>query len=741
MIFMFIRMEKFILISLILVGLLCPNGGLAAGQMFWDWPAGSPFKDVELLGAAVDEHGALVPGLTARATGPIGSEVCWSVAPDGKGGFFTGTGHGGEIHHTDKNGETRVFAELEGAEVFSLWPLPDGGLFAGCGSEGDFYRVDSTGDHQLLGKVPGGYIWAIVADESGKTVWLATGSPAAIYRYTADTGLEELISFPAQNTLDLMLDRDGSLLAATQGPGLVYRLDPENPVTPWLICETRQDEVRQFLRGPDDHIFFLALNNSPNNADDEGSKSPNNGAIPPSLMSLFGVMETPQVDKAALFRVEEDDRFSPWWSGNLDLMIVAWSPEWGWLGGGPLASGDGLAMVHRLIPPASDYVLAAWPGGDILDIVLMDPKNSKMSLLVSQAHPGGVQRLMAVTDEPLFAISPPLDAGSPVTWGHLNWQGEAGPGKLRWSVRCGNRSTPDNSWTQWSDSWTTDDRDLELPATRFLQWRVEMPPRKQGAEKTWRVNSVSVSAWQENSPPVVRSFTIENLSEINRGGLSGMSDNVTQSFASGLKVEFGRKSLANARVGARRAAFTRPVRVMTWDGRDANSDRLLYRLEFRRQDEQSWRTIIEETAEQLGSWDTSEVPDGRYQVRVVVSDRLDNPGDQALSNSREAGPLLVDNTPAELSSFQVKKVEGGMRLSFKVQDQASVLAQAVVRLPDGREERLDPKDLICDSRSEEFDVVIPWPVSGRPEGDDPWRLRVEVWDLAGNSTIAEGEAR
>ncbi len=732
-----IEMRRQFLGLLLLVGLLLPTGVLAAGQMFWDWPAGRDFEEVELSGAAIDEHGFLVPGFSIHETGPTGAEVCWRVVSHDGEQFFTGTGHAGELYHTDGHTETKLFSKLEGAEVFSLCPLPNGELLAGCGPDGHLYHVDATGESTLLAQIPGGYVWAITVTPDGKTVWLGTGSPAKIYRYTMSGELEDVATFSAQNVLDVMLDRDGTLLVATQGPGLVYRLDPRRPEKPWLICETSQDEVRQFIRGPEEQVFFLALNNGPVDSGPPDSDADKKGAVPPSLMALFGVFEEATMDKAALFRLEDNNRFSLFWSGNLDLMIVAWNSEWGWLGGGPLSDEDGLAVVHRLTPPAGQHALAAWSGGDILDLTVLNDSE----LLVSQAHPGGVQRLDRQGDDPLMAISPALDGGSPVNWGRLNWQGVPAAGKLRWSVRCGNRSVPDKSWTPWTDSWTEEGHDLDLPDSRFLQWRVQLPQPKAGSNQTWKVTSVSVSAWQENTPPVIREFIVENISDISLGGLLGMGNNVTQTFDSGLKVEFGRKSTAGRKADPRRAAFTRPVRVMTWQGQDINGDRLLYGLEYRREGDQSWRTIVQETPEQLGSWDTSGIPDGRYSIRVTASDRLDNPGELARSSTREAGPLIVDNTPPEITHFKVEKLPAGLRISLRARDQASVLSQAFIRLPDGREQRLDPVDRICDSRHEDFRIEIPWPMSSRQTGNEPWQIRVEVWDLFGNAVVAEGDAQ
>ena len=47
-----------------------------------------------------------------------------------------------------------------------------------------------------------------------------------------------------------------------------------------------------------------------------------------------------------------------------------------------------------------------------------------------------------------------------------------------------------------ASTWRDRDHALDLPATRFLQWRVEFPVGGSADGSTWRVDAVSVSAWQ-----------------------------------------------------------------------------------------------------------------------------------------------------------------------------------------------------------------------------------------------------
>jgi hypothetical protein len=715
------------------------NDSLAAGPVFWDWPADRAFSEMQLEGAAINRDGLLVAGLSSRTVGPVGPEVFWRIISDGKGGYFTGTGHGGEIHHTTAADKSRLVVRLEGTEVFSLLVLEGGDLLAGCGPEGQLYRIDKDGQATLLDSVPGGYIWAMAQDQQDDVVWLAAGSPAAVFRLDLDSGsLENAVDLPAQNALDLVFDDQGRLLVSTQGPGLIYRLDPGRPLELRLLLETAQDEARQFITGPEGHLYVLALNTDgagqPGGSLQQGAVQ---SATPPTLLSLMIEGNGSEIPRAALYRIEDDGLVVPWWSGEVDLMIAAWSPRWGWLGGGPLAEDSGRTILHGLTIPSGSHPLAGWIGGDVLDILVAEGASDEESIIVCQAHPGSVTALSGQGKSPRHAVSPPLDGGMPVTGGRLKWQTDGGKGKLQWSVRGGNRSEPDDSWSDWSDTWTGQNQVLPLEPSRFLQWRVEFPATD--SDNPLGLTSVSVSAWQDNLPPLVTTFTREYLDEIHLGMMNNHNDNITQTFRSGLKAEFSQGSTADHLAGPERSAVGRTVRVFTWGGTDPNGDRVVWELAYRRSQDQAWREILTGRPELMGSWDTSEVPDGQYYLRLTASDMPDNPGHLAEKTSRVIGPVNVDNTGPEISSFKVAAHPDGVLVSLTAKDSSGVLAGARLRLPDGTTERLDPADGICDSPTEKFSATIVWPRSDLDAGTRPWRFRVEIRDLGGNTTVAEGE--
>ena len=59
----------------------------------------------------------------------------------------------------------------------------------------------------LVGQVPGGYAWDLARGADG-TVYVAAGSPAAVYRLQGDE-VELVVELPASNALDLAVRARG----------------------------------------------------------------------------------------------------------------------------------------------------------------------------------------------------------------------------------------------------------------------------------------------------------------------------------------------------------------------------------------------------------------------------------------------------------------------------------------------------------------------------------------------------
>lgn len=708
----------------------------AAGPVFWDSPADAPFRDGQWQGAALDARGGLVAGLGAEALLADSSLVIWSAVPDDRGDVWLGSGHDGRVWRVSASGEATSPARLPAEEVFAVLPGPDG-LLAGCGPGGQVYAVAPDGRTTLLATVPGGYVWDLARGPAGQ-VYLATGSPAVIYRLHDDGRLEALATLPCRNSLDLAVDDDGSLLVAGQGPGRVFRVQPDQ--RSWsLLLALEQDEVRQIVRGPDGWYALgyqtegertrggAGRNGSSGNPDISNNRDPFSGP--------FDFMVTASADvqpvRSVLVHLHATTPVRIWSSEHL-MSAVAWSDDHGWLAAGARQDG-GPSILWALDAPNDRRPVAAWEGGDVVDLTVVARGGKPDAVLVAQAHPGGLTRLQPVAGRDAVFEAPPLDGRHAIRWGRLVWQGEAGGGEPRFSVRTGMSPEPDPSWSDWQDLPRGQDLDLaRLPASRGLQWRVALSAGS-------RVGGVTVSGVEPNLPPSITHFGLEPAGEMFMGSMMPSKDTVVQQFASGLKVEYNLMSRQDGRAPRQRAAEFRPLRTFTWHASDPNDDRLQHRLWFRPADDaDAWRPLGDASVEQAFTWDTADLPDGWYEVQLVTDDGRDNPGDLALSTQRRLGPLPVDNTSPQLTAWNLSPHAEGFHLELEARDAFGPLGGAELTLPDGRRVRLDPGDGVCDARVESFDATVTFPGADHASPARPWTVEVQVWDLQGNLARRSG---
>ncbi len=726
----FLRAARFPALVIILLFLALSAG--AAGPLYWDMPDGRPFTACNLEGVKITADGYLGPGLPRGERVELNEDVVWTTVSDGKGGFFLGTGNHGRILWLNAKGDLFTWADLDCDEVLSLEVLSDGRVVAGCEPDGQVFLVGGDAKAKAVGKIGGGYIWAMTRDDRG-LIYLATGSPAALSVLDPAQGtLNQLTTFPAENALDVAVTDNGELLVATQGPGLVYRLDPAHPDHVAVVLQAAQGEVNTLVRGPGGGFCALAVNSEQSDLDVAlgSAVNPPRGAPPRSVVMIPGAEagQRAKVPSAALYDLESPISPAVIWSGNLDLIAVVHVPDLGWVAGGLRGKDQPLTVLYRLVPPGDREVLTSWQGGDI---VVLQPGQAPATVGVVQVHPSRYDVFGSGIKGDRTATGPVLDAGRPVAWGRLSWAGDATGGKLRWSARTGNREFADESWSDWSGAWSEENHRLAVPAGRYLQWRVDFPPGM--VASSMRLTGVTVSAWGKNRAPVITDFRRENLEGVRQGGLMAQRPNLTRNFASGLKAEFNRAETPARPQPAERVKLGNAVVVFSWKADDPDQDGLEYVLACRKRGASVWQDVATGSDAQLDAWDTSSVPDGIYDVRLKVSDSPDNPAENVMSSEREYGPVVVDNTPPEILDLAADYAAGVLELNFKAQDEASPLAGAFLVNADGSRERLDPQDRICDSTREAF--TCRHPITG---ADNPpaW-VQVEVLDARGNLGVGK----
>jgi hypothetical protein len=196
-----------------------------------------------------------------------------------------------------------------------------------------------------------------------------------------------------------------------------------------------------------------------------------------------------------------------------------------------------------------------------------------------------------------------LDAKLVSHWGALRWDAELPPGTtVTVSTRSGNVAEPDETWSDWSVEETDgQSATVTTPPARFLQYRVTLAT--EDAAVSPAVHAVSLRYATANQAPEVTKVEVPDLNAVN--------------LENPKKLRF------------------------KWTATDPNEDDLTYSVLIRKDGWKSWVELEDDLDKTEYEWDTTTTPSGVYQLKVVASDRKDNPDAAALTGERTSTPFVV----------------------------------------------------------------------------------------------------
>jgi hypothetical protein len=293
--------------------------------------------------------------------------------------------------------------------------------------------------------------------------------------------------------------------------------------------------------------------------------------------------------------------------------------------------------------------------------------------------------------------SKPLDAGLRAKFGRASWRAT---GALELTTRSGDTATPDLTWSHWSEP-LAEGGVIASPIGRYLQVRARWS-RDPNAELS----------------DVVLPFVTENLRAI-----------VTDIVATPKGAHESKEGLVAS--GSEPPKHESQVKLV-FHVDNPDSDELRYRVSFRRDGDPVWRDVTSPddvlTKGEI-EWDTSTLAEGKYRVRVTVSDELSNPPETTLEHTLESAPILVDNTPPVFRGLTMQ----GRHLQGHVVDGVGPIARVEIAV-DSRPEwhPLAPADGIFDSADEAFDADVHSLV---PPGSHI--IAIRAYDAAGNAVVAD----
>ena len=678
----------------------------AGGRDFWRFETSRDFLAGESEGVSIGPEGQVRLAPAVRGLHESEQPFVWSVAPDGAGGVIAGGGAQGTLLRI-QNGAAEVLADTGEVGIHAVAVGADGAIYFATSPNGSVQRILPGGERAALHQPEARYIWALVP-EPGGSILVATGMPASVIRVQPSGDAETIFTTSEENVTALHRASDGTIHLGTEPSGIVFRIHPETGAM--ALYDSPQAEIRALAMNAAGEVFAAAVAASGNGAAAGAGIAPSLPAAPApsggvvtgtSFQVLAAASTGPPTGSpeggttgaaGALYRIAPSGAAQAIWESTTDrpLSLAMLRDERLLLGTGDRGrvyriSRDG--DVALLLRVDSDQVTTAVTEGGVT--------------LLGASNPGRVLELSASPRVEGRYLSRVLDAGGAARFGRISWDARTPPGSaVSVETRTGNSEEPDDTWSDWMAAAA--DAAIPSPAARFLQWRAVL--RSDGSSSP-EVVSLEAAYLPVNLSPRVTGITLQPPGLAFEEVLSSSAPRVQglENRPEGTQAARRGQSGAMSPAGSGRQLYLHGVRTATFRTEDPNGDRLRYRISYRRQGDVPWQNLRSELTETIVAWDTSTMPDGRYELRVEADDSRDNPPGETLSGSRISRPFTVDNTPPVISDLTVA-ADGTIR--FQARDAGSPIRRASVSVDGGPARVVRPSDGIADSPSEAYEARL-----------------------------------
>ena len=666
---------------------------------------------VELLkgdarGVSISDTGRLM--LAPKLTEVFNTEQAfvWSSEVDSRGNVFLGTGHDGKIYRVSPDGRGALFYDAAELDVTALAVARDGSLYAGTSPDGKVYRISTEGRAEVFFDPADKYIWALAVLNDG-SVAVATGDNGKLYRVRSAGATPEaslLISTNQTHVMSLAVSAQGDLIAGTDPGGLVLRISPDGKA--FALFDAPLREVHALATAADGSIYALALSDAASGRQPSATSAaavPDGTSTPSTSVTITAIDETGapiqtqgqpprsrsdvSSARSAVFRILPDGGSDVVWSSN---SITAFAIAPALQPGSVLIGTAEKGRVYSVTNDGRDTLLLQSSEGQISSLQLRNDQ-----VYAASSNQGKLFRFgkELVTDGSYE--SPVRDAKLTAAWGRLWWRGS---GNVELQTRTGNGERPDATWSDWSAAYRDPEgSQVASPRARFVQWRAVLRAAGSGGQ-TW-IEDASLAYLPRNVAPEILSISPLPI---------GVGLQQTAQLQIDPNVESA--GLDPALFGAvaqapPRRLFQRGARSFQWQAEDRNGDTLEYAVYYRGLNDGTFRLLKDKLRENFYTIDGATLADGRYIIKITVTDALDNPIGQALTGERLSEPVDIDNTPPVLRAIGPSGAAGG-RAIFEVDDATGKIKRADVSVNGAPWFPLFPEDGIADSKRERYSVDL-----------------------------------
>jgi hypothetical protein len=699
---------------LIVLTLVCglPAAVHAAKVKVWHHNSPTHYDKAQLKQAVISNEGALRLSHQLKPLAGLQATHVWDVVEDKDGNLFVATGDEGKLYKVTPEGKVSVAFDSEESQILCLALAGDGSVYAGTGPGGLIVRIAPDGKASVFYRTPESYVWSLALDAKGHTLYAGTGPKGRIYQVTPEGKGTLFYATKQEHILCLAMGPDGLLYAGTDKGGLVYRIDAKGKG--FVLYSAPQAEVHSLLVTPEGIYAGTSAPSRHHRSTGIAQADRPFGSV--GDLAVMPVSGTKSQSSAAAKNKESSS------SKNLSDDGASESSKGASAASAPSTgenslyriSGDGTVrelfrekvLVLSLLRQKGRIFVGTGMEGQLFEVDEASKERSEVarldhgqihcmcrrhdgSIVLGTGDPGKLYVLQDKYAAKGTVVSEVLDAKIISKWGALSWKADTPIGtRVTVAVRSGNVAEPDETWSDWSAEETDPQQaTAAAPAARFLQYRVTLATDRDG--ETPSLHSLAIRYKTTNQAPEVTSLDVPDLDAANL-------DNPK-------KLKF------------------------KWSATDANEDELTYSLYVRKDGWKHWVLLEENLEKKEYEWDTTTTPSGMYQLKVIASDRKDNPAEEALTGERMSAPFAVAHTPPTVT-VKVTGMEGEQAIiEASATDPMVRLTAASFAVNAKKWVNVFPTDGLFDSKTETFrfktDALKP----------GTYVLVLRVTDAAGNT--------
>jgi hypothetical protein len=776
-----------------LLGGTLPCCANAQGTKLWTVSRYDEMERGTTDGVAVRSDGRLEPGPATSLLYTTGGNYVWSVAADAAGNAYVGMGGtaagGAVVMKVAATGAAagKAVKVFEGKElgVQALRVLPDGAVLAVTNPDGKVYWL-RAGGHPVSDAVTGGatranggmyeavtifdparteekpkYLWDVVV--AGNRAFIATGAPAAIYEVDFG-GSFTGVSVPApkllfktadQHMRCLMLSPDmKTLWAGTDGNGVIYKFETQRPTDPpakpFAVYSAAKREITALAMDSAGNVYAAGVGAKPGANPNGGPGMTGPGLPPLPVTGAVGVTITfsqPGSANAAtantlipegseIYRIAADGSPAKLVTLKEDVVYALAFDQ-----GSLLAATGNRGRVYRVDTGDGQSADAAGRFTDVAHLEAAQGMAFAMApggLLVATSNSGKVFRLEDKPAANATYTSEVFDAQGFAQWGRLEVTPDASTAAgFDLFERSGNVESPLMGWSEWAP--VSKAGDSKVPGGRYAQWKAVLHPG--GA-----VESVGLNYLEKNVAPVVDEVVVQPGARVSANAQPAQNTTVQVNFpAAGSAVQ---GFVADTNAQPLMAQKDKTAVTVRWSAHDDNGDDLIFSVLYRGVGERNWRLLKDKIGDKYLSFDSSLLPDGRYEVKVAASDSPDHPDAESLTGERVSGEFVVDTTPPVPGVLTATLVQGSgagtgvagqaaakIHAAFSAKDATSPITHAEYSVDAGPWQYLEPVGKVSDALEERYDFTAAVPAANATAPVTDVRehvLAVRVYDRCEN---------